>query len=133
VQADRTADAVKEILGELRAYTGSKPATAEEIERVKNLAVRALPGRYETAASALGALTAIVQYGFADDYVRTLKTRLEQQREADIRALAKELIQPERITWVIVGDLRQIEQPVRKLGLGEVKILDADGQEAAPR
>jgi hypothetical protein len=31
---------------------------------------------------------------------------------------------------VVVGDLAKIEAPVRKLNLGEVKILDADGNPA---
>jgi hypothetical protein len=29
---------------------------------------------------------------------------------------------------VIVGDLRKIEQPIRDLKLGEVKVLDRDGR-----
>ena len=31
------------------------------------------------------------------------------------------------LTWVIVGDLRKIEAPVRALHLGEVHVIDADG------
>jgi zinc protease len=29
---------------------------------------------------------------------------------------------------VVVGDLKQIEQPVRALKLGDVQVLDADGK-----
>jgi len=32
------------------------------------------------------------------------------------------------MTWVIVGDLKQIEAPVRALNLGDVQVLDADGK-----
>jgi hypothetical protein len=31
------------------------------------------------------------------------------------------------MTWVIVGDLSKIEAPVRALNLGEVQVIDADG------
>jgi hypothetical protein len=31
------------------------------------------------------------------------------------------------MTWVVIGDLRQIEAPIRQLGLGEVQVLDTDG------
>ena len=34
---------------------------------------------------------------------------------------------PKALTWVIVGDFRQIEKPVRALNLGEVHVIDADG------
>jgi zinc protease len=131
VQTDQTAAAVQEILKEWRGFIGNKPATAEEIQRVKDLRVRALPGRYETGGAALSALTSIVQNGWPDDYVLTLKSRLEAQKPEEIRAIAKELIKPEQLTWVIVGDLRKIEASVRKLNLGEVRVLDADGKEIA--
>ena len=32
------------------------------------------------------------------------------------------------LTWVIVGDLGQLEEPIRRLGLGDVQVLDADGR-----
>lgn len=129
VQTDQTAPALHEILKELQGYVGAKPATAEEIQRVKELRVRTLPGRYETGGAALGALASIVQNGWADDYVQTLKGRLESQSDADIRAQATALIKPDQITWVVVGDLAKIEAPVRKLGLGEVRVLDSDGRQ----
>lgn len=41
-------------------------------------------------------------------------------------------IDPQALTWVIVGDLSKIEQPVRSLGLGEVSVIDADGRPVVP-
>ena len=38
------------------------------------------------------------------------------------------MIQPQALTWVVVGDLSKIEAPVRALNLGEVKVMDADGK-----
>jgi hypothetical protein len=40
------------------------------------------------------------------------------------------VIHPDALTWVIVGDLRKIEAPVRALNLGEVHVIDADGAPA---
>jgi zinc protease len=131
VETDHTAEAVRELLKELRGFIGAKPATAGEIRRVKDLRVRTLPGRYETGGAALSALTAIVANGWPDDYVQTLKARLEQQKDEDIRAQAKALIQPDRLTWVIVGDLARIEAAVRKLALGPIAVLDVDGNPVA--
>ena len=42
------------------------------------------------------------------------------------------LVQPRALTWIVVGDLAKIEAKVRRLGFGEVKILDADGNEVKP-
>ena len=67
-------------------------------------------------------------YKRPDDYVATLKQRTEAQKEADIHAAARQIIKPDALTWVIVGDLAKIEQPVRALNLGEVSIVDVDGK-----
>jgi hypothetical protein len=37
------------------------------------------------------------------------------------------LVHPEALTWIVVGDLSVIETNVRRLDLGEVKVLDTDG------
>ena len=89
--------------------------------------MRALPGQYESAGAVLGAMQNIVVYHRPDDYVQTLKHRVEAQKDADIQAAAKEVVKPDALTWVIVGDRKQIEKPVRALNLGAVQVLDADG------
>lgn len=128
VQTDKTAESAAEILKEARAIIGDKPITEAEIEKIKAKRIRALPGSFETTGSVLGVLSGSALYDRPDGYVTTLKARMQGQKKADIEAAAREVIQPDAITWVIVGDLKQIEKPVRALKLGEVKVLDADGK-----
>jgi len=119
--------AVAEILRELDEYLGNRPATTEEIAKIRNRDVRALSGRYETNAAVGGAIAEMVTFGWPDDYVRTLKERIEAQTDDGVRAAAKQVLDSSRVTWVVIGDLAKIEQPVRDLKLGEVQVLDADG------
>jgi hypothetical protein len=79
----------------------------------------------------MGAMQGIALYHRPDDYVQTLKSRIEGQSDASVEAAAKEIIHPDRLTWVIVGDLAKIEAPIRALKLGEVQVLDADGKRVA--
>jgi predicted Zn-dependent peptidase len=127
VQADKTIESIGEIRRELSEYLGERPATPEEVEKVKNRDVRALPGRFETNASVSGAIAENIVLGRPGNYVDTLKQRIEAQSVDSVRAAAREVLKPGSMTWVIVGDLARIEQPVRELGLGEVQVLDADG------
>jgi len=127
VQTDKTAEAALEIQREIQEYIGSRPATSAEIQTVKNRDVRALPGRFETNAAVTSAVTDMIVFGRPDDYVVTLKDRIEAQTDESVRAAARASLQPGQMTWVIVGDLAQIEQPIRALSLGEVQVLDADG------
>ena len=128
VQSDKTSESLREIEKEMRDFIGARPATREEIERVRNLRVRSLPGLYETSSAVMGTLSDIVQNGWADDYVQTLKSRLTAMPDELIRETGRALVKPDQITWVVVGDLAKIEAGVRQLNLGPVTVLDADGK-----
>ena len=128
VQTDKTAQSVAEMLKEARAVVGDKPLTAQEISKIKVGDVRSMPGGYQTTSAVMGALQGIALYNRPDDYVQTLKSRIEAQSDASVEAAAKQLIHPDQLTWVIVGDLKKIEAPIRALKLGEVQVLDADGK-----
>ncbi|KRE94398.1 peptidase M16 [Frateuria sp. Soil773] len=132
VQTDKTAPSAAEILKEARGMIGDKPLTAAEIDKIKVGDVRSMPGQYQTTSAVMGALQDIALYDRPDDWVQTMKARIEAQTDAQVEAAAKEIIHPGQLTWVIVGDLKQIEAPVRALKLGEVQVIDADGKAARP-
>ncbi|MDN5781156.1 MAG: insulinase family protein [Luteimonas sp.] len=131
VQIDRTVDSIKEMRSEIDGYVdGAKPATPAEVEKIKATEIRGLPGAYETARSVLSTIGGIVRYDRPDDYVFQRKAEVESLTPAQVQAAAG-TIDPKALTWVVVGDLKKIEQPVRALGLGEVSIVDADGKPVA--
>ena len=47
--------------------------------------------------------------------------------DADVIAAAKEVLLPEALIWVVVGDRSEIEDGVKALGLGDLHLIDADG------
>jgi predicted Zn-dependent peptidase len=127
VQTDKTAASVTEMLKESRAVIGDRPLTDAEVAKVKENNVRALPGAYETNHAVLTALDSIVKFGRPDDYVQTLKARTQAITSGEAEAALKKVVDPQAITWVVVGDLRKIEQPIRALGIGDVRVLNPDG------
>jgi predicted Zn-dependent peptidase len=128
VQADKTAESIAEIQREIAEYIGDKPATAEEIDKIKARDVRSLPGAYETIRAVQGALRFILQFDRPDDWIQGSKARIEGQTPEAIRAAAREVIRPDSLTWVVVGDLSKIEGAVRALQLGAVQVLDENGK-----
>ena len=128
VQTDKTKESVQELVKEVHDVVGKRPLSGDEIQKIKVNDVRKLPGKYESTGSVLGAISDIVLYGRPDDYVQTLKQRVEGQKDADILSAAKEVIHPDAFTWVIVGDLDKIEAGIRSLNLGDVKVIDAEGK-----
>ena len=131
VQTDKTAPSIAEMLKEARGVIGGQPLTVQEINKIKVGDVRSMPGSYQTTSAVMGALQGIAMYNRPDDYVQTLKSRIEAQSDTGVQAAAKELIHPDQLTWVIVGDLKKIEAPIRALKLGDVQVLDADGEPAS--
>jgi predicted Zn-dependent peptidase len=128
VQTDKTAPSAGEILSEARAVIGKQPLTPEEIAKIKEGDVRSLPGEYQTTSAVMGALQDIALYDRPDDWVQTEKARIEALTDPQVQAAARQVIHPDHLTWVIVGDLKKIEAPVRALNLGKVQVLDADGK-----
>ncbi|HZO23427.1 MAG TPA: pitrilysin family protein [Steroidobacteraceae bacterium] len=127
VQTDETAQSMQEILRELREFLGPKPATPEELQFAKNSLVLTLPGSNETAAELAGSYADILTYGLPDDYLREFSAQVQGLTSAKVHAAATRLIHPESLTWIVVGDLASIEPAIRKLGMGQVQVLDPDG------
>ncbi|WP_024888823.1 M16 family metallopeptidase [Luteimonas huabeiensis] len=128
VQIDKTAEAIAEMRREIAEYaSGARPPTADEVAKIQATEIRGLPGAYETASAVLAEIGGIVRYGRPDDYVARRRAEIEALTPEQVRAAAA-TIDPERLTWVIVGDLSKIEAPVRALELGEATVVDADGR-----
>jgi predicted Zn-dependent peptidase len=133
VQIDKTVDALKEMQREISEYvSGAKPATPAEVEKVKANDIRALPGAFETARSVLGMIGGNVLYNRPDDYIVRRMHEEEALTPEQLKAAAA-TIDPNALTWVVVGDLSKIEQPIRALNLGDVVVVDANGQAVTPK
>jgi len=131
VQIDKTAEAMVEMKREVGEYaSGKAPPTAEEVAKVRSNEIRSLPGAYETGRAVLGTIAGIVRYDRPDDYVFQHKAEIEGLTPAQV-AKAAGTIDPDALTWVVVGDLDKIGAPVRALELGTVQVLDADGNPVA--
>lgn len=128
VQTDRTAESMQEILNELEAYVGDKPATATEVDRVKLNRTRALPGSFATNMGFLGSIMTSDAYGLPFDYAESAATRIAAVTADGIAQRAKAVIDPGGLVWVVVGDLAKIEENVRALRLGDVEVWNAFGK-----
>ncbi len=127
VQIDKTSDAMKEMQAEISQFaSGQRPPTTDEVARIRNIQTLSLPGAYETASAVMNTIGGIVRYQRPDDYVFKRKAEIEAMTPAQVAEAARTL-DPARLTWVVVGDLKQTEAPVRALGLGEVVVVDSDG------
>jgi zinc protease len=127
VQTDETARSMEEMAKELHGFLGSRQPTPEELQFAKNNLVLTLPGNNETASDIAGSYADILTYGLPDDYLSEFAGQVQALTGPRLQAAASRLIHPEALTWVVVGDLAAIEPAVRKLAIGQVQVLDPDG------
>ena len=126
VQSDKTIESMQELQKEFVELVSTREVTAAELTNVINNDVRSLPGSFETAGAVSAEIANMIQYSRPDDYVRTLKARTEAQTLEAVRAAAKRHVDPNALTWVVVGDLKKIEAGVRALNWGEVTVIDPE-------
>jgi zinc protease len=126
VQTDKTKESVQELLKEMRGIRGDRPVTADELQAAQNGLILSLPGQWETSGAVLGSLAEIVRFGFDDRYYDGYAAKVRGTSLADVGAAAA-VIQPEKLVWVVAGDRAKIEPGLRELGLGEIEVIDADG------
>ena len=124
VQIDKTVDSLRELIREANDYLGDNPATMEELNRSKDGILRSLPGRYETNGSVAGTLQDILKYDRPLDYVDIYQRELEALSLEEVQQAANDYLMPDRTVWLIVGDLSEIEQPLRESGIAEVRVID---------
>ncbi|MET3711960.1 putative Zn-dependent peptidase [Sphingomonas trueperi] len=127
VQTDKTAEALHEIDKELRDIRGKRPASARELELLTKGEVLGLPGRFETSQAMVGYLQYVQRFGRPYDWITTLPDAYGKLTPATITTTAQ-LLNPDAMTWVIVGDLSKIEDKLRALSLGPVEVWDAEGK-----
>ena len=132
VQTDKTMESMAEIKRELLEYLGDNPATEEEINKVKSNNTLSLPGRWETASAVLRDIGEIVTFDLPDDYWDTYADNVRNVSAAQIGAAADAVIKPDNLIWVVVGDRDKIESRIRELELGDITLLDQDGNELQP-
>ena len=124
VQTDKTSESITEIVNEYDAYLSSSPTTEDELAKGKASKILRLPGLFETLGSLRAGVSNIVTYDRDLDYLNQLPALYDEPTLEDVKAVAQKYIKPNQWTWLIVGDLDKIEEPIRKLNLGEMEILD---------
>lgn len=127
VQTDKTKESLAEVVKEYRDITSGRPINEKELGREQGNATLGLPGSFESVQQLAGAYGQIIQYALPDDYFNTYTQKVLALNPTSANAVAKKLIQPDHVVWVIVGDMSKVEQGIRELDLGEIHKIDADG------
>ncbi len=122
VQTDKTGASLLELKKELNGYLGDKPPTELELERARLDQVRSLPGQFETAGSVLSSLLSSSRFNRDYDYPESLVEKYNSLSLDDLNDAAKQVVQPDKLTWLIIGDAEKIKAEVEAANIGPVSV-----------
>ncbi len=126
----KTDSALMEFMKELSAIRDAVPA--DELARAKRYLQLGLPQGFETTRGIAGQLLPLVTNDIPLDFYNTAVQRIGAVTQADIQRVAREYIDPSRLTLVIVGDKKMIEPGIRALNPGTIVVRDARDVLGAP-
>jgi predicted Zn-dependent peptidase len=124
VQTDKTAESVREFFNEFAGM--QQPVPADELAKAKNYVALGYPAEFETAGGIASQLETLFVFGLPDDYPSTFVSRTLAVTQAEVAAIARKHITPDRVVAVIVGDRAKIEGPLKALNLGPVRVMSVD-------
>lgn len=118
------AAAVEEILNQVQRLR-ERAIPQGELEDTKSYLVGSFPLSIETPQQVAGQITTHRLLGLEADALESYRSRVAAVDTADARSAAERWMRPEQFVVVVAGDAGVLQPQLR--GLGEVKIVDADG------
>lgn len=120
-----TVDAVAAILDEVKRIR-SEPPSAEELEQSRSYLIGSFAGDHETPESILGELWGLQRDGLSKDFIDKYLEGVVKTSSDDVAKVANELIDPDHLAIVVVGDASQVAEGLAKIA--PLTILDEDGK-----
>lgn len=123
--AAHTAESVEEILKEISAMRDAD-VTDTELARAKDQVIKSFPARFATRAQLSAQLAEVAVYGLPNDYLATYAKKVAAVTKDDVRRVARKLLDPARLTIVVVGDQRTLKDPLSKIATVELRDLEGN-------
>jgi zinc protease len=120
--------ALVEFMKELRGIGGSRPVSDDELKTAKDSLIQRLPGTFESVQSVNNALVSLWTQGLSDNYYQQFISRISAVKKEDVLRVAKQYIDIEHLTIVIVGDRGSIESTLRATGIAPIVLTDGEGR-----
>jgi zinc protease len=136
VRTDATGPALREIFKELTTMRTSD-ATPDELRRVQDGALLALPAEFATPSDTLFVFQRLKFYGLPLDWYANYQQRLKTVDIAGVRKAAEKHVRDKEFVVLVVGDGAKILPDLdaiaseKLFGKGGLVILDPDGEKTA--
>ncbi len=124
VQTDATAAALQEFFKEFDGIR--EPMSDEELTRAKNYVALSFPSGFQSVRGIAGSVNDIAEYALPLDYFNGYVDRILGVAPGEVLDVARRYVHPTTMLIVVVGDRATIEESVRALDLGPIRILSIE-------
>ena len=131
IRADATDSALYEIMNDVKNYLENGPSD-EELSFMKSAIAQSDARNYETGFQKAAFIGRILNYNLPANYIEKQNKILKAMTKEQIKAVANQYIQPDKMNILLVGDKAKILDGVKKLGY-EVVELDVDGNKVSEK
>ncbi len=125
VKTNVTPDAVAAFKEVLMDYMQNYDSA--ELEKARTALIRQEARAYETLYDKLGILQSISTYNLPNDYIRKNQEELKGYTIDDMKEVMNKYMNPEELSYFVVGDAATQLEGVRNLEIGEVIRVDENG------
>jgi zinc protease len=124
----KTDAALVEFMKELRGIQGARPITDDELAMTRDMLIQRLPGQFGSVGGINNAITTLALQGLPANFYQNYIREVSAVTKADVVRVAKQYIDLEHLSIVIVGDQATIEAPLKATGIAPVVLLDSEGK-----
>ncbi len=127
VRTNTTYESTKIFMEEMEKYR--EGISEEDLDFTKNAMIKSNTRRFETLYSLIGMLQTRSAYGFEADYIKNEEEIIKNMTLDQHKALAEKYINPDKMTYLVVGDAATQFEQFKDAGFDEVKLIDKDANE----
>ena len=126
----KTDSALIEFVKELRAIRDTVPS--DELAKAKRYLQLGLPSSFETTSGIASEFLPLIAYGIPLDFFASAVQQYGAVTQADVQRVARQYVDPDKLTIVVVGDRKVIEPAIRAIKPGEIVTRDIRDVLGAP-
>lgn len=127
VQTNKTKESAVEFMKEMKFIAGEKPISEQELTTARLARIRGYAQQFESYGRIAQQITDLWTVGLPMTDLQRETDELGKLQLANVNSVAAKYAAPTGASILLVGDLAQIEAGIRELNLGEIVILDSEG------
>jgi len=125
VRSNATFESAQIFIDQMNKYR--EGISEKDLQFTKNALIKSNARRFETLGALRGMLNNIATYNLPFDYVKNHEEIVRNMTLEDHKQLSNDFIDPNVMTYIIVGDAKTQLEQLKDLGVGQPMMVDREG------